>query len=876
MILNFLQTRNPPILPSLHEKLEKKHSTSNGMYPAFNDDIESLRGFGEQNKETLGDLIFQFFRRYAHDIDYEKNVISVREGRLISKEAKKWHLMQNNRLCVEEPFNVDRNLGNTADDTSFRGIHLELRRAFDYISEGRLSQCLEQYTFPPIEEKVWEKPASKPPPVLTRSRSQSQSSRGKGGHGSRGGRHNSSSQHPRGRRASSAAATNKYPLPSNNPHNFGDRSAPSQEQIIQAQFEQLQLYRQLFDEMQTLQRQEYELRLKQAQNQLQAEMEIHASGQSHLSGAHSSREQSRRHHLTTQTTPSTAPLRGTHQFPPLMYPQVHGTPHQSVHTQPSSPSLRATQADLRRSIHRTSTNDDSSSANVRSHSQPARSVPANIAMQGALPPMNSQQPFYYQTLRQQQKLHHDRLHHDIIGQGGHGYLDSMGFVEPRRQPMPPSFEESVPKEYAGYWINDSPPSHTYRDDLRIPRAPFNQDIYPRVKGVPPGFNRLRESSRSPSPSPSPSLPLRDRSFSLQSASTGLLGRPRFERVHGTASPARGPIIVNGTDTFQASDAPPMLESSSHNTTVSDATSSSEDPNYETPTTGEMEALYNGVFEDNFAIDQARHLYHGHPMHDGLRHTHFDPRNYMEPSARRLANQPMENGSSQMTSRPTERKQGIVRGLNIQFGEVEYARPSPKADSSTSQEPSRSSKQNIGVDPPSAPLGQNQPEKSQLPMPLLSPVREVRTPSPSRKIKEASISTSKGSSTKRMVGKMDLYIPPFTELVKIRQEKEKSQQQQQQQQQSWEKANNHRPNGTLSSTPNGTRPSHITPSVSPDRVTQVLQNTPSISPRPSGMQPQINGWQQQASKRNRKSRSRPGSGNYPAEPLPANEAERKGG
>lgn len=120
-------------------------------------------------------------------MEYEKKVVSVREGKLISKEGKKWHLMQNNRLCVEEPFNTERNLGNTADDTSFRGIHLELRRAFDLVKEAKFDECLEEYVFPATEEKIREKPPPKPPPVLTRSRSQSQSSRGnRGGYNIRG------------------------------------------------------------------------------------------------------------------------------------------------------------------------------------------------------------------------------------------------------------------------------------------------------------------------------------------------------------------------------------------------------------------------------------------------------------------------------------------------------------------------------------------------------------------------------------------------------------------------------------------------------------------------------------------------------------------
>ncbi|EEQ29544.1 PAP/25A associated domain family protein [Microsporum canis CBS 113480] len=177
LIINFLQTRIPPIVPSLQKRVAASEASTDSSsitstascasYTSFDDDVEKLSSFGEENKSSLGDLLFQFFRYYGYEVDYEKSVMSVRHAKLISKEEKGWHLLQNNRLCVEEPFNTSRNLGNTADDTSFRGLHQELRRAFKAISEGKLDECCEQYEYPPEEERVWERPAPQPRPVLT-------------------------------------------------------------------------------------------------------------------------------------------------------------------------------------------------------------------------------------------------------------------------------------------------------------------------------------------------------------------------------------------------------------------------------------------------------------------------------------------------------------------------------------------------------------------------------------------------------------------------------------------------------------------------------------------------------------------------------------
>ncbi|KAK0759514.1 hypothetical protein N5P37_007702 [Trichoderma harzianum] len=236
LIIVFLQLRNPPVLPALHQ-LPHKTTKPDGTVSDFADNLKKIKGFGSKNKSSEAELLFQFFRFYAHEFDYDKHVLSVRQGKLITKPEKKWHYAMNNQLCVEEPFNTSRNLGNTADEYSFRGLHLELRRAFDLISAAKLEEACEQYVYPKEEERVWSRPAPQSRPVLLRSSSQSNSG-GRGGRGGhRGGRH-SNNYHRNGgsnnRRASSTtpnydpsmfvqpvnmtqdmwfAANNQYPFP---------------------------------------------------------------------------------------------------------------------------------------------------------------------------------------------------------------------------------------------------------------------------------------------------------------------------------------------------------------------------------------------------------------------------------------------------------------------------------------------------------------------------------------------------------------------------------------------------------------------------------------------------------------------------------------
>jgi DNA polymerase sigma len=62
MVINFLQTRDPPILPSL-QMLHHRPRMSNGIDVGFFDDVAKLRNYGEKNTETLGGLLYAFFVR---------------------------------------------------------------------------------------------------------------------------------------------------------------------------------------------------------------------------------------------------------------------------------------------------------------------------------------------------------------------------------------------------------------------------------------------------------------------------------------------------------------------------------------------------------------------------------------------------------------------------------------------------------------------------------------------------------------------------------------------------------------------------------------------------------------------------------------------
>ena len=543
MILNFLQTRNPPVLPCLHKRPHQRLKNADGSTSAFADDIESLKSFGHRNKETLGELLFHFFRRYGHEIDYEKHVISVREGALILKEEKRWHLMQNNRLCVEEPFNIERNLGNTADDISFRGVHTEIRRAFNLLAEAKLDECMQEYVFPVVEERLWEKPPPKPLPVISRSRSQSQSGRGgRGGYSNRNhryGHHQYQHQQrngPQGRRASSAAASQKHPnLP-------GVMASNPRDQPMQVHLDGLQLNEDLVNKFQLLQAQEAELRYIQ-QAQIHAQLTPHPNS-GPKPPAHAARRSSRDDANpligSLRHPPSTAPLHNGAVFPPFSYNAAPMLPQSAVHTNPSSPSMKPVQPDLRRAAHRTPDINASAGINMRSHSQPPRPVNLNQATQHQHPDLlNDLELQQYQQARQQQ--------HVIQ------ILEAQNRARTAMLPQAPfhadrNFDDS--SRYAGFYMHDPSNARQQIQDPYGVRARAYKDIQQHIRGVQAGRSRLQDPSRSPSPSAA--LPYRDRSMSTRSTASAPLGPVLMDRDQLSASGLRssGPVIVDGSDGWE--------------------------------------------------------------------------------------------------------------------------------------------------------------------------------------------------------------------------------------------------------------------------------------------------------------------------------------
>jgi hypothetical protein len=544
MILNFLQTRMPPILPALQQRPHKEYITQDGSESGFDDNLEKLQGFGKENTDSLGQLLFGFFRFYGFEFDYDNSVVSVRNGRVLTREEKKWGGASKEglwRLCIEEPFNATRNLGNSADSTAFKGIHQEIRNAFDKLVQLRLDQISEPYVFP-VEEKRPEtkKQSSVPKPILSAAPPRNKQSGSRTRNASLRANNNTSY-----RRASSGAAPSRngmgYWSPMQMPNELIVNDA-----INQHLFQQWQLF---------------------AQQQAHVQSQAQAHAQSVVQGSASqSREGSANQtpRLQYASNPATVPMLGNPVFPNFMYaapmdqsqPMSHSVSQDGSRTNPSSPQISdATPA--RRGMQRASVSSGSQGASIRSQSQPARGMSPNMFVPGlqilgydasGLPLYGYPQP-------------------DVTA----SYRQADSALRYANSSMPDMTGEIPTKEYVGYWVNDT---RQQRPQVPVP-APGAEFVVPKIPSFAEASRRVqrpsqdlqpiavgatRQSSRSPSPlghSRHNSTPLR--SAPLPSGTSPQFGRPDLSRsadqtrsssIAGVGSnqglASGGLLIVNGS------------------------------------------------------------------------------------------------------------------------------------------------------------------------------------------------------------------------------------------------------------------------------------------------------------------------------------------
>ncbi|KAM0747830.1 PAP/OAS1 substrate-binding domain-containing protein, partial [Meredithblackwellia eburnea MCA 4105] len=159
LVIHFLvHVKQPPVLPNLQRlpltrnyELHELEAEGHDIY--FMDDLDSLSLWWKtSNNDTVGELLVDFFRHYAHQFDYNRLVLSLRsENGYVTKESKGWHLdvsfsaaslgllftCVSDTTCIsKDPFQTDYNVARTVTRDGLYTIRGEFMRALRVLTGG--------------------------------------------------------------------------------------------------------------------------------------------------------------------------------------------------------------------------------------------------------------------------------------------------------------------------------------------------------------------------------------------------------------------------------------------------------------------------------------------------------------------------------------------------------------------------------------------------------------------------------------------------------------------------------------------------------------------------------------------------------------------
>ncbi|KAL1916239.1 uncharacterized protein VTP21DRAFT_5856 [Calcarisporiella thermophila] len=153
MMINFLQTTRPPVLPNLQkqtslwkERIREYHRTEGeeGYY-----DVTFTRSWhiqeynGPKNKASVASLLQDFFYYFGEHFDPESFLVSVSSGQFVYRRFSRvsWVSEQagNATLCVQDPFVTGRNVTAAVTPQAWARVQAEFKRAATIIQDERLS-----------------------------------------------------------------------------------------------------------------------------------------------------------------------------------------------------------------------------------------------------------------------------------------------------------------------------------------------------------------------------------------------------------------------------------------------------------------------------------------------------------------------------------------------------------------------------------------------------------------------------------------------------------------------------------------------------------------------------------------------------------------
>ncbi|KAK9507702.1 hypothetical protein O3M35_007499 [Rhynocoris fuscipes] len=151
MVIHFLQCGvNPPILCCLHSMYKEKFNSNSDIGSI--DIHEELDPFISENKQSLGELLMQFFQYYS-TFDFLHYAISVRLASVIPIEECRMVRMPKNDphqwklLCIEEPFDLTNTARSVYDPEKFKHIRNTFARSAQALQITRTLESIFNKSF---------------------------------------------------------------------------------------------------------------------------------------------------------------------------------------------------------------------------------------------------------------------------------------------------------------------------------------------------------------------------------------------------------------------------------------------------------------------------------------------------------------------------------------------------------------------------------------------------------------------------------------------------------------------------------------------------------------------------------------------------------
>ncbi|KAF9945465.1 hypothetical protein BGZ72_001313 [Mortierella alpina] len=149
MLITYLQTRSPPVLPLLQQQVQSKMTGEfvDGVNCSFDTHWHPYMEVAQQNKSSSGDLLVGFLRYFGHEFDYSTMEVNPRLGQLRRKPARaKWARGGSGRVefWVMDPFLVKRNVAGMCGGPNVGIIKDAFQKAHQAVVEdplGALTVC---------------------------------------------------------------------------------------------------------------------------------------------------------------------------------------------------------------------------------------------------------------------------------------------------------------------------------------------------------------------------------------------------------------------------------------------------------------------------------------------------------------------------------------------------------------------------------------------------------------------------------------------------------------------------------------------------------------------------------------------------------------